>query len=113
MDKLKLDEEAVVFLEDLCASLPDAKLDADLCIKILDNLKRTYQDDSVRRAAARSCAALIIKYNEKANDFFDKIVSSYNDTYQKSEPKFDDMGRKKINPLKDGYSDHRLTVLIS
>uniref|UniRef100_A0A6G1S5U8 Translational activator GCN1 n=1 Tax=Aceria tosichella TaxID=561515 RepID=A0A6G1S5U8_9ACAR len=112
MNKLNLDEEAIAFLEDVCQLTPENKLDANLYIKILDNniLKRTYQDDSCRDAVARACAALLVKYNDKANEFFDKIIEMYQVAYQKSEPKIDDLGRKKINPLKDSYSDQRLTL---
>lgn len=110
MNKLKLDDEAVAFLEELCATLPETEVDCNLSLKVLDNLKKTYQDEDIRAASARACRALISRYNEKANDFFDKIIDSYTTAYQKSEPKLDDLGRKKINPLKDSYSDHRLTL---
>lgn len=110
MDKLKLDEEAVAFLEEIISDSTDNKLDANLCLKVLDNLKKTYHDESARECSARACRALIDKYNEKANDFFEKIIESYQVAYQKSNPKIDDLGRKKINPLKDAYSDHRLTL---
>ena len=110
MNKLNLDEEAVTFLEDICSISPDTKVDANLCIKVLDNLKKTYTDEEARNAAARACSALLAKYNEKANDFFDKLVEMYQIAYQKSEPKVDDLGRKKINPLKDSYSDQRLSL---
>lgn len=110
MNKLNLDEEAIIFLEEICSSSPDIKVDANLCLKVLDNLKKTYQDDATRDAAARACRALLFKFNEKANDFFDKIIDLYQTGYQKSEPKFDDLGRKKINPLKDSYSDQRLSL---
>lgn len=110
MNKLNLDEEAIIFLEDICSTSADIKVDANLCMKVLDNLKKTYNDDTSRDVAARACRALLLKFNEKANDFFDKIVELYQTAYQKSEPKFDDLGRKKINPLKDSYSDQRLSL---
>lgn len=110
MDKLNLDEDAAAFLEDILATVPDAKVDANLCLKVLENLKTTYHEDKKRNASARACRALLNKYNEKANEFFDKLIESYQTSYQKSEPKLDDLGRKKINPLKDSYSDHRLTL---
>ena len=111
MNKLDLDEEALAFLEEFCSSLPNTKVDADLCIKILDSgLKKTYHDDSLRGAAARACSALLSKYNEKSNDFFDEVIKIYSTAYQKSEPKTDDLGRKKINPLKDSCSDQRLSL---
>lgn len=112
INKLKLDDEGIAFLEDVCSASPDFKVDADLALKILDNniLKRTYNDDSCREACGRACAVLIVKYTEKANDFFEKIIEMYKSAYQKSEPKLDDLGRKKVNPLKDSYSDQRLTL---
>lgn len=110
MNKLNLDEEASLFLEDLCSTSPDIKVDANLCMKVLENLKKTYHEDATRDAAARACLALLVKFNEKANDFFDKIIELYQTAYQKSEPKFDDLGRKKVNPLKDSYSDQRLSL---
>lgn len=110
MNKLNLDNDGIAFLEDVCANAQDAKIDCNLCIKVLDNLKKTYNDEPVREAAARACRALLAKYNEKANEFFDKIIELYQTAYQKSEPKIDDLGRKKVNPLKDSYSDQRLTL---
>lgn len=110
MNKLNLDEEAVAFLEDVCSSTSDIKVDADLCLKVLENLKKTYHEETARDACARACKALLIKYNEKANDFFDRIIDLYTQAYQKSEPKLDDLGRKKINPNKDSYSDQRLSL---
>lgn len=110
MNKLNLDEEAIAFLEDVCSTSPDIKVDCNLCMIVLDNLKKTYTDDEARDAAARSCRCLLAKYNEKANDFFEKIIEIYTNAYQKSEPKLDDLGRKKINPLKDSYSDQRLSL---
>lgn len=103
MSKVNLDEEALAFLE-------DAKIDCDLCLKVLDNLKKTYHDDAARNAAARACRALISTYNEKSNEFFDKLIELYKTAYQKSEPKLDDLGRKKINQLKDSYSDQRVSL---
>lgn len=103
-------------MEEFVSSLPNNndnnnKLDlTNLCLIVLDNLKSTYHDDHVRNASARACRALIAKYNEKANDFFDKIIELYQTAYAKSEPKTDDLGRKKVNPLKDTYSDQRLTL---
>lgn len=110
MNKLNLDEVAVAFLEDICSTSSDTKVDANLSMKVLENLKKTYHDDALRETAARACSALLVKYNEKANDFFDKIIELYQSAYQKSEPKIDDLGRKKINPLKDSYSDQRLSL---
>lgn len=112
INKLNLDPGAMAYLEDICSLSPEFKVDANLCMKLLDNniLKRTYQDDECRDAAGRACAALLAKYNEKANDFFDKIIEMYQNAYVKSEPKTDDLGRKKLNPLKDSYSDQRLTL---
>lgn len=110
MNKLNLDEEGIAFLEEICSASPDNKLDANLCLKVLENLKKTYHDDDARDASARACKALLLKYNEKANDFFDKLIDLYQAAYQKSEPKIDDLGRKKINPIKDSYSDQRLSL---
>lgn len=110
MNKLNLDEEAIAFLEDICSTSPEAKVDCNLCLKVLDNLKKTWHDDAIRDSAARACRALLAKYNEKANEFFDKLIELYQVAYQKSEPKFDDLGRKKINPLKDSHSDQRLSL---
>lgn len=110
MNKLNLDDEAIAFLEEICATVPDTKVDHNLCLVVLDNLKKTYHDDEVRESSARACKALISKYNEKANDFFEKVIELYTVAYQKSEPKLDDLGRKKINNLKDSYSDQRLSL---
>lgn len=110
MNKLGLDEEGVAFLEEICLTSPETKVDAELCMKILENLKKTYHDESARDACARVCKAILTKYNEKANDFFDRVIELYTQAYQKSEPKLDDLGRKKINPDKDSYSDQRLSL---
>lgn len=110
MDKLNLDDDAISFLKEVCSVVPDTKVDSNLCMKVLENLKKTYHDNALRDAAARACRALLMKYNEKANEFFEKIIELYTTAYQKSEPKTDDLGRKKFNPLKDAYSDQRLSL---
>lgn len=111
MNKLKLDEEAITFLtQEVCAGEQDIKVDANLYVKALDHLKKTFADDDAREACARACKALLAKFNDKTNEFFDKIMEMYQTAYKKSEPKIDDLGRKKINPLKDSNSDLRHTL---
>lgn len=109
MTKLQLDEDVSAIIEDTCNTL-NVKLDSSLCLKVLENLKKTYNDQEIREATAKTCRFLLLKYSDKANEFYEKVMDMYTKAYQQSEPKMDNLGRKKINPIKDGTSDLRLTL---